>query len=87
VGAPRPGGGVAIAATPKDDTPRTGRGEQRDPHPEDTRLRRHGFRIWRRPKKGPVTWLHDRREYTQAEALTVAQAWEMFGPEPDLAAA
>jgi hypothetical protein len=34
--------------------------ERRHLHPEDERLRRHGFRIVKRPRKGPTLWARPR---------------------------
>jgi hypothetical protein len=41
-------------------------------HPQDRALRRHGFAIHSRPRKGPALWAKGGKVYTEAEALEAA---------------
>jgi hypothetical protein len=41
-------------------------------HPQDRALRRKGFAIHARPRKGPAVWVKDGTLYTEAEALEAA---------------
>lgn len=43
--------------------------ETRAYHPDDAKLRKWGFRIHARPKRGPDVWTLDGVPYTTAEAL------------------
>ena len=46
-------------------------------HHSDLRLRRHGFQIISRPKRGPVLWGKAGKTYTEAEADLWVDAQEM----------
>ena len=43
-----------------------------DPFPEDTVIRRAGFRIWMRPRTGGVIWWRAWKYYTHKKALLIA---------------
>ena len=45
--------------------------ERRDLCPNDAILRRHGYQIWERPKKGETIWRLGGRAYTESEALVM----------------
>ncbi len=45
--------------------------ETRNLIPDDTLLRKHGFRVRSRPRKGPPTWSLAGKTYTEAEALAL----------------
>ncbi len=47
--------------------------EHRASWPFDIELRKHGFVIQSRPKRGPTIWLLGRLPYTEEEALAVLQ--------------
>lgn len=50
--------------------------ESRIFHPDDVRLRRHGFKIERRPRRGEPTWNLHGILFGQSEALEVADDLE-----------
>lgn len=40
-----------------------------DPFPQDTKLRRRGFRVRGRPRGGPTTWEREGKVMTQEQAV------------------
>lgn len=64
------------ARSPADAAGDNGWGERRDWHPGDARLRRHGFKIEARPRRGPAVWGRGGGRFTEAEASDICDREE-----------